>query len=126
MKLSAFLKGLLPLLIQFILLFFFINLLKIRLQEYGDEEDYDDSDQADGDIDDDEDDDVCEQMSRGSEGVHSQAPIGLFLPLPACLLACLDLIPPGPYRRCTNPPSLPIPYLLRPLLPVPTSKLIAF
>ena len=54
-------------------------------KEYGD----DDSNQGDSDIDDDEDDDVCEQMSRGSEGVHSLAPIALFL----LLLASL----PGPY-----------------------------
>ena len=60
------------------------------------------------DDDDDDDDDVCEQMSRVSEGVHSLAPIGLFLPLPPSLPPCLDLILPGPYRRSTNPPSLPI------------------
>ena len=69
--------------------------------------DDDANDQGDSDIDndndDDDDDDVCEQMSRGSEGVHSLAPIGLFLPLPAPAPAWLDLIPPAPYRRCTNP-----------------------
>ena len=49
------------------------------------------------DDDDDDDDDVCEQMSRVSEGVHSLAPIGLFLPLLAL------------------PPSLPGPYSAWPL-----------
>ena len=62
--------------------------------------DDDANDQGDSDIDndndDDDDDDVCEQMSRGSEGVHSLAPIGLFLPLPACPCLCL----PGPYSAC--------------------------
>ena len=66
------------------LLFCYWPLNKIAAK-YGD----DDIDQGDSDFDDDEDDDVCEQMSRGSEGVHSLAPIALFL----LLLASL----PGPY-----------------------------
>ena len=77
-------------------------------KEYGD----DDSNQGDSDIDDDEDDNVCEQMSRGSEGVHSLAPIALFLPLsvPAWTLFRLALIggapiPPPFLSAWTSPPD---------------------
>ena len=77
-------------------------------KEYGD----DDSNQGDSYIDDDEDDNVCEQMSRGSEGVHSLAPIALFLPLsvPAWTLFRLALIggapiPPPSLSAWTSPPD---------------------
>ena len=78
------------------------------------------TDRKNGDDDTCGDDDVCEQMSGGSEGVHSMAPIGHFLPRTGSTLFCL-LGVSGPYRRCTNPLSITICLLAipSPSIPIP-------